>query len=53
MKARWRSRAVVLSHLCDVPALANPLFPGLVDLVTSAWVRGTRRQELESAPAER
>jgi NADP-dependent 3-hydroxy acid dehydrogenase YdfG len=45
-------RAVFLSHLYDVPALANLLFPGLVDLVMSAWVRGARRQELESAPAE-
>jgi NADP-dependent 3-hydroxy acid dehydrogenase YdfG len=46
-------RAVYLSHLYDVPALVNLLTPGLVDAVSSIWVRAMRRRKLESAQAER
>lgn len=39
-------RAVYLSRLYDVPVLVNQLFPGLVDLFTSLWVRMKRKSEI-------
>ena len=40
-------RALFLSRLYDVPAVLNKLFPGLVDFLTSTWVRLKRRDELQ------
>ena len=45
-------RAVFLSHLYDVPALANLLVPGMIDILILNWVRTMRRRDLESDPAE-
>jgi NADP-dependent 3-hydroxy acid dehydrogenase YdfG len=40
-------RALFLSRLYDVPVVLNKLFPGLVDFLTSTWVRLKRREELQ------
>jgi hypothetical protein len=42
-------RAVFFSRLYDVPAVLNRMFPGLVDLASSTWVRWKRRDELQGA----
>jgi NADP-dependent 3-hydroxy acid dehydrogenase YdfG len=39
-------RAVYMSRLYDIPVALNLLFPGLVDLFSSWWVRFKRRREL-------
>lgn len=42
-------RALFLSRLYDVPVVLNKLFPGLVDLLSSTWVRWHRREALGRA----
>ena len=42
-------RAVFLSRLYDLPVILNKLFPGLVDLASSTWVRWKRRDEMKEA----
>jgi short-subunit dehydrogenase len=40
-------RAIYLSHLYDVPVVLNKLTPGLVDFLTSFFVRSKRQKELQ------
>jgi NADP-dependent 3-hydroxy acid dehydrogenase YdfG len=42
-------RAIFLSRLYDVPVVLNKLSPGLVDFLSSSWVRLKRRDELQEA----
>src|SRR5215212_11155713 len=39
-------RALFISRLYEVPVLLNKLFPGVVDWVSSTWVRRKRKEEL-------
>jgi hypothetical protein len=42
-------RALFLSRLYDVPAVLNKVLPGLVDFLSSTWVRFKRREALQEA----
>lgn len=39
-------RALFMSHLYDVPVLVNKLSPGLIDWMSSTWIRIKRKKEL-------
>lgn len=42
-------RALFISRIYEVPVLINKLFPGVVDAISSAWVRQKRKKEIPSA----
>lgn len=41
-------RALFISRLYDVPVLINTLFPGVVDAISTTWVRSKRKDEVPS-----
>jgi NADP-dependent 3-hydroxy acid dehydrogenase YdfG len=45
-------RAIFLSRLYDVPVLLNLLFPGLVDFLSSTWIRSKRKDELRKTTSQ-
>jgi NADP-dependent 3-hydroxy acid dehydrogenase YdfG len=42
-------RALFISRVYEVPVLLNKLFPGVIDWVSSTWVRHKRKEELPAS----